>query len=144
MWDIGPVQIGHTEEHTVPLPPILGGLCLAGGVVLLIVRQPEVATDPATKPGLTKLDGQPVSLAGGFMHGFAQGRMRVDRRFDFLVRRFQRDGQAEFADHFRGFGADDVRAENFAVRFAEKDFHKAVNLADGAGLAARGKEICRP
>ena len=36
--DIGPVQIGHTEEHTVPLPPILGGLlCLAGGVVLVIV-----------------------------------------------------------------------------------------------------------
>ena len=73
------------------------------------------------------------------MHGFAQGRMRVNRRFDFFVRRFERDGQAEFADHFRGFGADDVRAQNFAVRFAEKDFHKAVNLADGAGLAARRK-----
>ncbi len=35
--DIGPVQIGHTEEHHLPLPPILGGLCLAGGVVLVIV-----------------------------------------------------------------------------------------------------------
>ena len=35
--DIGPVQIGHTEEHTVPFPPILGGLCLAGGIVLVIV-----------------------------------------------------------------------------------------------------------
>lgn len=35
--DIGPVQIGHTEEHTVPLPPILGGLCIAGGIVLVIV-----------------------------------------------------------------------------------------------------------
>ena len=35
--DIGPVQIGHTEEHTVPLPPILGVLCMAGGVVLVIV-----------------------------------------------------------------------------------------------------------
>ena len=28
--DIGPVQIGHTEEHTVPLPPVLGGLAIAG------------------------------------------------------------------------------------------------------------------
>ena len=35
--DIGPVQIGHTEEHTVPLPPILGGLCIAGGIALVIV-----------------------------------------------------------------------------------------------------------
>jgi hypothetical protein len=35
--DLGPVQISHTEEHTVPLPPLLGGLAIAGGVVLLIV-----------------------------------------------------------------------------------------------------------
>ena len=35
--DLGPVQIGHTEEHNFPLPPILGGLCIAGGVVLVIV-----------------------------------------------------------------------------------------------------------
>ncbi len=35
--DIGPVQIGHTEEHGVAFPPILGGLCIAGGIVLVIV-----------------------------------------------------------------------------------------------------------
>jgi hypothetical protein len=35
--DIGPVQIGHTETHSVPFPPVLGGLCLAGGIVLVIV-----------------------------------------------------------------------------------------------------------
>ncbi len=35
--DIGPVQIGHTEEHSVPLPPILGGLAIAGGIALVIV-----------------------------------------------------------------------------------------------------------
>jgi hypothetical protein len=35
--DIGPIQIGHTEEHTVPLPPILGTLAIAGGIVLVIV-----------------------------------------------------------------------------------------------------------
>jgi hypothetical protein len=44
------------------------------------------------------------------MHGFAQGRMRMNGRFDFFVRRFERDGQAEFTDHFRRFGADNVRA----------------------------------
>jgi hypothetical protein len=35
--DIGPVQISHTEEHIVPLPPVLGGLAIAGGIVLVIV-----------------------------------------------------------------------------------------------------------
>jgi len=35
--DIGPVQVSHTEEHSVPLPPVLGGLAIAGGIVLLIV-----------------------------------------------------------------------------------------------------------
>jgi len=35
--DIGPVQIGHTETHTVPMPPILGGVAIAGGIVLVIV-----------------------------------------------------------------------------------------------------------
>lgn len=35
--DIGPVQIGHTEEHTFPMPPVLGALAIAGGVILVIV-----------------------------------------------------------------------------------------------------------
>ena len=34
--DLGPVEIGHTEEHSVPLPPILGALALVGGIVLVI------------------------------------------------------------------------------------------------------------
>jgi uncharacterized membrane protein len=34
--DIGPIQATADKEHTVPLPPILGGLALAGGVVLLM------------------------------------------------------------------------------------------------------------
>ena len=33
-------------------------------------------------------------------------------------------------------GADDVRAEDLAVRLAEDDLHEAFGLADGAGLAA--------
>lgn len=33
--DAGPVQVSADKEKSVPLPPILGGLCLVGGVVLL-------------------------------------------------------------------------------------------------------------
>jgi uncharacterized membrane protein YidH (DUF202 family) len=35
--DAGPLQVSADREKTVPLPPILGGLCLAGGIVLVIV-----------------------------------------------------------------------------------------------------------
>ena len=34
--DAGPLQVSADKEKTVPLPPILGGLCLVGGVVLLV------------------------------------------------------------------------------------------------------------
>ena len=36
--DIGPIQVqATTEEHeTIPLPPLVGGLALVGGVALLI------------------------------------------------------------------------------------------------------------
>ncbi|HKV47222.1 MAG TPA: hypothetical protein VJN69_03970 [Candidatus Acidoferrales bacterium] len=35
--DIGPIHATKTESHTVPLPPVLGGLALIGGVVLVAV-----------------------------------------------------------------------------------------------------------
>jgi uncharacterized membrane protein YidH (DUF202 family) len=34
--DAGPLQVSADKEHTVPLPPILGALALAGGIVLVI------------------------------------------------------------------------------------------------------------
>jgi hypothetical protein len=34
--DIGPIQATKKENHTVPLPPILGVIALAGGVVVLV------------------------------------------------------------------------------------------------------------
>jgi hypothetical protein len=34
--DIGPIEATAERRETIPLPPILGGLALAGGVVLLI------------------------------------------------------------------------------------------------------------
>ncbi len=35
--DAGPLQVSADKEKSVPLPPILGGLCLAGGIVLVLV-----------------------------------------------------------------------------------------------------------
>lgn len=33
--DIGPIQATKEEHKTIPLPPILGGIALVGGIVLL-------------------------------------------------------------------------------------------------------------
>ena len=35
--DIGPIEATAERQKTIPLPPVLGGLALAGGVALLIV-----------------------------------------------------------------------------------------------------------
>ena len=34
--DIGPIEATAEKHKTIPLPPLLGGLALAGGVALLI------------------------------------------------------------------------------------------------------------
>ena len=34
--DIGPIQINSDKTKTIPLPPILGGIALVGGIVLLV------------------------------------------------------------------------------------------------------------
>ena len=34
--DIGPIQATKEEHHTIPLPPILGGVALIGGIALLV------------------------------------------------------------------------------------------------------------
>ena len=39
--DIGPIQATTTEHKTIPLPPILGGLALVGGIVLLVAGRKE-------------------------------------------------------------------------------------------------------
>jgi uncharacterized membrane protein YidH (DUF202 family) len=35
--DVGPIEASRESRETIPLPPILGALALAGGVVLLVV-----------------------------------------------------------------------------------------------------------
>jgi uncharacterized membrane protein YidH (DUF202 family) len=32
---LGPITIQHQETHSVPLPPIVGAVCIVGGVVAL-------------------------------------------------------------------------------------------------------------
>ncbi|PYJ23128.1 MAG: DUF3185 domain-containing protein [Verrucomicrobia bacterium] len=35
--DIGPIQATAEKQHTIPFPPLFGGICLVGGIVLVIV-----------------------------------------------------------------------------------------------------------
>jgi hypothetical protein len=34
--DVGPIQATKTEHKTIPLPPIIGGIALVGGIALLV------------------------------------------------------------------------------------------------------------
>ena len=34
--DIGPLKLTASEKHTIPLPPILGGVALVAGIVLIL------------------------------------------------------------------------------------------------------------
>ena len=36
--DLGPIEATTRERETIPMPPIIGGLMLAGGVALLLTR----------------------------------------------------------------------------------------------------------
>ncbi len=33
--DLGPVEVTQEKHQTIPLPPLVGGICLAAGVLLL-------------------------------------------------------------------------------------------------------------
>jgi hypothetical protein len=33
---LGPIQIQHEETHNIPIPPIVGGICIAAGVLALV------------------------------------------------------------------------------------------------------------
>lgn len=37
VMDLGPIHASATQQKTIPLPPILGGVLLAGGVILVAV-----------------------------------------------------------------------------------------------------------
>ena len=37
--DIGPIEARSQERETIPLPPIVGGIALVAGTILLVVRE---------------------------------------------------------------------------------------------------------
>jgi uncharacterized membrane protein len=39
--DVGPIQATKEEHNTIPLPPIVGGLALVGGIVLVVAGRKE-------------------------------------------------------------------------------------------------------
>jgi uncharacterized membrane protein len=39
--DVGPIQATKEEHNTIPLPPIVGGLALIGGVILIATGRKE-------------------------------------------------------------------------------------------------------
>ncbi len=41
--DLGPLQITAEKTHTIPLPPILGGVCLLGGILLLVFGNKRIS-----------------------------------------------------------------------------------------------------
>ena len=34
--DAGPLQVSAARQKTIPFPPILGGICLVGGIILVL------------------------------------------------------------------------------------------------------------
>ncbi len=36
---LGPVEINKNQEHPVPIGPIVGGLCIVGGIVIFVTSR---------------------------------------------------------------------------------------------------------
>ena len=85
------------------------------------------------------MNGVAESLARRFVYRLAQGRMRVNRRFDLFVRRLERDRKPELGNHLGRFWTDNVRAENFPVRLADDEFDEPLDLANRPGFPARAE-----
>ncbi len=85
------------------------------------------------------MNGVAEGLARRLVDRFAQSRMRVNCRLDFLIGCFEGHRQTQFRDHLRCLRSNDVRAKNFAVRLADDQFHEAFRFPDRAGFAAGAK-----
>jgi uncharacterized membrane protein len=40
---LGPIEVNKHEEHPVPIGPIVGGVCIVGGIVLLVTGNKSAA-----------------------------------------------------------------------------------------------------
>ena len=39
---LGPLEINKQEEHPIPIGPIVGGVCIVGGIILLVSNRRSV------------------------------------------------------------------------------------------------------
>ena len=39
--DVGPIKATATEQHNIPVSPIVGGIAIVSGLLLLVVRRPR-------------------------------------------------------------------------------------------------------
>src|SRR5688500_17510647 len=83
------------------------------------------------------VDRVPEGGADCFVDSFRERRVGMDGRLDLLVGCLEIDRQSQLRNHLGGFWADDMRAEDFAVRLTDEQFHESFVLADRAGFAAR-------
>lgn len=42
VFDVGPIKATATEQHNVPFSPIVGGIAIVGGLLLLVVPRRRV------------------------------------------------------------------------------------------------------
>lgn len=40
---LGPIEINKHEQHPVPIGPIVGGVCIVGGIILLVTGNRNTA-----------------------------------------------------------------------------------------------------
>jgi hypothetical protein len=40
---LGPIEINKQQEHPVPLGPIIGGVCIVGGIILVLTGNRRTA-----------------------------------------------------------------------------------------------------
>jgi hypothetical protein len=40
--EVGPVEVRKDTQKTIPLPPVIGGVALAGGIILVLVAARRV------------------------------------------------------------------------------------------------------
>ena len=96
-------------------------------------------------PQTSDVDRLTISLAGRFVERFTEGRMRVDGRLNLLVGGFEVHREAHLGDEFRRLRADDVRAQDLAVRLAEEDLGETLRSRRPPALCRwLGKGTCPP
>ena len=93
---------------------------LMNGTNELSDGEAQEAASGKSRPGRKlDVDREAVGSVDRFVDGLAQRRVGVDSRDKFVVGRLECDGETELCDHFCRIRANDVCAQDFAVRFSD-------------------------